>query len=94
MNDRNTGESDLVLLTMHRSKGLEFDTVFLIDANQSDAEDMLTTEHAERRLFYVEAITRAKQQFFAISTGKPSRFIHEAELVCANQAHAEQTGLI
>lgn len=93
MSDKEGAECDLTLLTMHRSKGLEFDTVFLIDANESDAETMISTEHAERRLFYV-GITRAKQQFFAIATGKPSRFIYEAELTCLNPSQAEETGLV
>ena len=53
------------LLTMHASKGLEFDTVFLMDVNKGkvpkgsklSAEEM----EEERRLFYV-AMTRAKKK--------------------------------
>ena len=53
------------LLTMHASKGLEFDTVFLMDVNigkvpkgsKLSAEEM----EEERRLFYV-AMTRAKKK--------------------------------
>jgi len=88
MNDKESADSKVTLLTMHRSKGLEFNTVFLIDANRSDAESMISTEHAERRLFYV-GITRAKDKFFAITTGMPSRFIHEAALTCLNQVEPE-----
>ena len=53
------------LLTMHASKGLEFDTVFLLDVNKGKVPKgaKLTAEELEeeRRLFYV-AMTRAKKQ--------------------------------
>ena len=53
------------LLTMHASKGLEFDTVFLLDVNKGKVPKgaKLTVEELEeeRRLFYV-AMTRAKKQ--------------------------------
>ncbi len=51
------------LLTMHASKGLEFDTVFLLDVNKGKIPkgSKLSEEEIEeeRRLFYV-AMTRAK----------------------------------
>lgn len=53
------------LLTMHASKGLEFDTVFLMDVNKGKVPkgSKLTAEELEeeRRLFYV-AMTRAKKK--------------------------------
>ena len=52
------------LLTMHASKGLEFDTVYLLDVNKGKVPkgSKLTAEELEeeRRLFYV-AMTRAKK---------------------------------
>ncbi len=52
------------LLTMHASKGLEFDTVFLLDVNKGKIPkgSKLSVEELEeeRRLFYV-AMTRAKK---------------------------------
>lgn len=76
------------LMSFHLSKGLEFDTVFIIDANdgliphkKSIRENDLETE---RRLLYV-AITRAKNNLYLLFTirrfgkdFKPSRFISEA----------------
>lgn len=76
------------LMTFHLSKGLEFKTVFIIDANDgliphktSIREDDL---EIERRLFYV-AMTRAKDNLHIFFTTrrfgkdfKPSRFILEA----------------
>lgn len=59
------GTKGLQLLTMHASKGLEFDTVFLLDVNKGKIPKgaKLSTEEIEeeRRLFYV-AMTRAKKQ--------------------------------
>ena len=53
------------LLTMHASKGLEFDTVYLLDVNKGKVPKgaKLSAEELEeeRRLFYV-AMTRAKKQ--------------------------------
>lgn len=52
------------LLTMHGSKGLEFDTVYIIDANNGITphnKAILETDiEEERRMFYV-AMTRAKK---------------------------------
>ena len=57
------------LMTFHLSKGLEFDTVFIIDSNdgliphkKSIKESDLETE---RRLFYV-AMTRAKEELYLL----------------------------
>lgn len=75
------------LLTMHGAKGLEFDTVFIIGANEgiipykkSLAEQ---GEEEERRLFYV-AMTRAKNclviSYVKEKNGReqsPSRFVGE-----------------
>lgn len=74
-------------LTMHGAKGLEFDSVFIIQANEGSIpykKAVLEEEiEEERRLFYV-AMTRAKSQlvisYCKDRNGKEmqaSRFIHE-----------------
>lgn len=78
----------LILSTMHASKGLEYDTVYLLDvmdgilpekvlANPRTAskEELETYEEA-RRLFYV-GVTRAKNQLNVFTTNKPSKFCSE-----------------
>lgn len=77
-----------ILSTMHASKGLEYDTVYLLDvmdgilpekvlANPRTAsKEELETYEEERRLFYVGA-TRAKNQLNVFTTNKPSKFCSE-----------------
>ena len=78
-------ECRFILSTMHASKGLEYDTVYLLDVvdgilpekvltsmNTASKEEIGAYEE-ERRLFYV-GVTRAKNQLNIFATGKPSRF--------------------
>lgn len=83
----NQGKDRVLIATMHSSKGLEFRTVFILDANEGItphkkavlAEDI----EEERRLFYV-AMTRAKDYLYILcskerynKTMQMSRFINE-----------------
>ena len=77
-----------ILSTMHASKGLEYDTVYLLDvmdgilpekvlANPRTAsKEELETYEEERRLFYV-GVTRAKNQLNVFTTNKPAKFCSE-----------------
>ena len=77
-------EDAVNLLTMHASKGLEFDNVYLPDCQEGKmpSAKAVTPEEIEeeRRLFYV-AMTRARYSLYLLSakgkTGKdaPSRFL-------------------
>ncbi len=61
-------QRNLLLLTAHRAKGLEFDHVVILDGGwgaTSRGED----EDAPRRLFYV-AMTRARKTLAATTTGE------------------------
>lgn len=82
--EKDKGLNGVHLLTMHASKGLEFDTVYLPDVNegriptkQSNTKEAL---EEERRMFYV-AMTRAKNSLHILYCAKeggrdmPSRFI-------------------
>ena len=84
---RSLKQGGVRLMTIHAAKGLEFDTVFLIEANEGripykKAKTEQETEE-ERRLFYV-AMTRAKEVlkicYVKTKNGKetsPSRFVEE-----------------
>lgn len=83
-------EEAVTLTTMHSAKGLEYQVVFVLEANEgttphkkaSKPEDM----EEERRMFYV-AVTRAKNYLHLYvlkekygKTLQPSRFINEIRL--------------
>jgi DNA helicase-2/ATP-dependent DNA helicase PcrA len=92
MDSFESGEERVVLMTMHSAKGLEFDTVFIVGAEENifpsyrSAADPLEVEE-ERRLAYV-AITRAKRKLYVTNAkerllfgqtqrNRISRFIRE-----------------
>ena len=89
MKEQKSGENrrGIHLMTMHASKGLEFDTVYLIHTNEGCIPYKRALEEngleEERRLFYV-AMTRAKEvlkiSYVKNKNGKeisPSRFVEE-----------------
>ncbi|MGG3874704.1 ATP-dependent helicase [Brevibacillus laterosporus] len=90
------------LLTVHGSKGLEFDTVILIGMNQGTFPSKKTEDmEEERRLMYV-AITRAKRRLiltrpreialYGKKTFQPnlSQFILEAEILALEKEVEEE----
>ncbi len=78
-NKKSSGGAPVTLMTMHGSKGLEFDTVHVIDANKSEDGSDLLFQEPERRLMYV-AITRAKDRFVVWYNGGAHPTIAEAQL--------------
>ena len=88
-NDKNEKNEScpVKLMTFHSSKGLEFDNVIIIDANDGLIPHKKSIKQkdieTERRLFYV-ALTRAKDNLYILFTKKrngksykPSRFVLE-----------------
>lgn len=78
---------DITVCTMHSSKGLEFERVIIIDANEGITPYRKAVTDAdieeERRLFYV-AMTRAKKELIVCCIHRqynklllPSRFLNE-----------------
>jgi DNA helicase-2/ATP-dependent DNA helicase PcrA len=83
----NFGKNNVKLLTMHKAKGLEFETVFICGSVEGLSpyvkEDSSTDFEEERRLYYV-AMTRAKRELYITvpkhrygKAAKPSRFVEE-----------------
>ena len=86
-----TKPNGVSLMTIHKSKGLEFNTVFVIGCNDGILPGFSKKTNdieEDRRVFYV-AITRAKQNLFLYSSHihyingqqfklKPSQFLAEA----------------
>jgi superfamily I DNA/RNA helicase len=71
----------LILTTMHSSKGLEWDHVWIARSEETVVPDAKSTEPEERRLFYV-AMTRARESLMISGTAKNfiSRFATEAQI--------------
>lgn len=75
---RTSAETNLTLSTLHSSKGLEFDTVFMIDLTSDEIPGKAVTEkpdenktvlEEERRLFYV-GMTRARKNLYLMFPDK------------------------
>ena len=77
--------NQLMLLTLHGSKGLEFEKVFLMDCNEQNIPHHKARTpneiEEERRMFYVGMTRAQKNLFLFYTTGsktepvKPSRFL-------------------
>lgn len=100
--NHNNQDNSVSLATMHSSKGLEYKTVFIIDANEGITPFRKAVVEAdleeERRMFYV-ALTRAKEQLYVYSLeerlGKKleiSRFV--GELIVSRQELTPTTEII
>jgi superfamily I DNA/RNA helicase len=77
-------DAAVTLMTMHASKGMEFDTVHVIDANKPDDGSDLANEEGERRLAYV-AWTRARNRCLVWYSGEPHPTIREGGLKVLHQ---------
>lgn len=68
-------KSSIILQTIHRSKGLEYDKVFVVDLNKNEfpiidyEKDPIRNLEEERRVFYV-AMTRARDNLYILATKK------------------------
>jgi len=100
----NSGHNNVKLLTMHKAKGLEFETVFICGTVEGltpyikDDTSLKNDLEEERRLFYV-AMTRAKRELYIAvpkrrygKAVRPSRFVEEFQkcIDYSSQVHAGQ----
>lgn len=84
----NQEEALFILSTIHGSKGLEYDNVYLIDVQdgifpeevprdlKKIGKEELEVYEEERRLFYV-GVTRARQNLYLFRTQEPSSFVKQ-----------------
>lgn len=88
-NHDNSETNRFILSTIHSSKGLEYDRVFLLDVldgilpskanpNPSSQDDIKQYEE-DRRLYYV-GMTRAKNELYVFKTDKDSCFTDEVQI--------------
>ncbi len=70
---KKNNRSGVTLTTMHKAKGLEWNTVFVIDLNKNmipyEQNEQSTDIEEERRLLYV-AITRAKDHLYLMNSSR------------------------
>ena len=80
------GDAPVTLMTMHRSKGLEYENVWIIGCEDGVCPSAEAPIEEERRLFYV-AMTRAKTvlhcSYVKNEESIPSPFVEEAKLKLA-----------
>lgn len=70
-------EGQIRLLTMHGSKGLEWDNVYIIGADEREDDNTVTVGPAERRVMFV-GMTRARAKLNITFSGKMPLFMKEA----------------
>lgn len=87
-NKENEKECKFILSTIHSSKGLEYDNVYLIDVQDGifpedipkdmkrADKDTIESYEEERRLFYV-GVTRAKNNLYLFETQKSASFVKQ-----------------
>lgn len=66
------GDENLIISTIHRSKGLQFDNVFIPSCNNGIYPFIYADEEEDARLFYV-ALTRAKKRLILSSHTKNNK---------------------
>ncbi|MEQ6436305.1 ATP-dependent helicase [Comamonas sp. w2-DMI] len=67
------------LMTMHGSKGLEWDHVYMIGCDETDDHSSVTLGPSERRVFFV-GMTRARESLWMTYGGKTPLFLLEAKV--------------
>lgn len=81
-NNKKNDKDGVMIATMHKSKGLEWKVVFIINVNDGSvpSRESITPDEIqeERRLLYV-AMTRAKDRLYIYSTGQESPFMMQTE---------------
>ena len=85
-NHQNDPANKVILSTIHSSKGLEYDSVYLADIMdgvlpsktkaEAQGKDEIRQYEEDRRLFYV-GMTRAENELFLFQYNEPSSFISE-----------------
>ena len=80
--DKSADAGVVQIITLHSSKGLEFEHVWIMGSEEGNLPHTDSTEEEERRLMYV-GMTRAKRKLVisgALSEGLESRFLEESGL--------------
>ena len=77
------------LMTVHGSKGLEFDRVYVVECDQREEDTGLGTAAAERRVMFV-AWTRARNELRLTYSGRHPLFLKEGGITAATDYFGTQ----
>jgi DNA helicase-2/ATP-dependent DNA helicase PcrA len=82
------GKEDVQLMTIHKSKGLEFREVYIVGVEDGKFPNKKTSLDEESRLFYV-GVTRAKENITISEIGYDNLFVNQY-FENSNEVHNEQ----
>lgn len=69
-------DNSVKLMSVHRSKGLEFDNVFVVGVEDEKFPDIKSNIDEEARIFYV-AVTRSKKNLWISEIGHENKFMKQ-----------------
>jgi len=90
------GKNSIPIMTIHKSKGLEYDTIFFVGLEDSAFWNFKNQPDEDRCAFFV-ALSRAKRRIdFTFSSNRPTKFSNIQKHDCINEFYElfKNTGIV
>ena len=94
--DNFEGKNSIPIMTIHKSKGLEYDTIFFVGLEDSAFWNFKNQPDEDRCTFFV-ALSRAKRRIdFTFSSNRPTQFSSIQKHDCINEFYElfKDTGIV
>ena len=94
--DNFEGKNSISIMTIHKSKGLEYDTIFFVGLEDSAFWNFKNQPDEDRCAFFV-ALSRAKRRIdFTFSSNRPTKFSNIQKHDCINEFYElfKDTGIV
>ena len=94
--DNFEGKNSIPIMTIHKSKGLEYDTIFFVGLEDSAFWNFKNQPNEDRCAFFV-ALSRAKRRIdFTFSSNRPTKFSDIQKHDCINEFYElfKNTGIV
>ena len=94
--DNFEGKNSIPIMTIHKSKGLEYDTIFFVGLEDSAFWNFKNQPDEDRCAFFV-ALSRAKRRIdFTFSSNRPTQFSNIQKHDCINEFYElfKNTGIV
>ena len=94
--DNFEGKNSIPIMTIHKSKGLEYDTIFFVGLEDSAFWNFKNQPDEDRCAFFV-ALSRAKRRIdFTFSSNRPTKFSDIQKHDCINEFYElfKNTGIV